>query len=169
MRKLCLAVALVLIAAGALYAQGADGGQGPVYYNDLGMNFVAQFAGMLSEPMIIALEGNYQHSFGKMGLDIGLGYSKVMDYDISAFSVMAGPALFFGGNGVDGLWLRARAGFISVNDAGLSSFGFGADAHLGYNLVLKSMVMPWVIAPFAGIVYAGQASFQWGISMGGVF
>ncbi|MBN1519725.1 MAG: hypothetical protein JW923_06515 [Spirochaetales bacterium] len=169
MKKHLFVVVLLVLAVGFASAQNASSVQSAGYDNYLGYNIVGMLAGALSQPVSLGIEGGFQHSFGLLGLDLGVGYSRFLDYDLSAFTVLAGPVLFFGNEGVKGLWARARGGIISLTENGIGSIYFCADAHLGYNVVIDSMMMPMVLGPFAGIVYAGQARFQWGLNLGWAF
>lgn len=149
--------------------------------NFLGYNFTSMIfsalGGVLDFPFC------YQHSFGKFGIDVGFEYATnallaTSSYGIqtSAIAVSAGPAWFPMGKGVSGLFVRARGSLVfataTYKGTSVTGTGFGADAHVGYNVVIPSMVpgSATVITPFAGFqTNPTTTGFSWGVNLGMAF
>lgn len=145
-------------------------------YNMTGMLFSA-LGGVFDMPFY------YQHSFGKVGLDLGFEYATNdligSDYytaSSTAIAISAGPTWFPAGKGVSGLFVRARASLIfataSYKGVSASATGFGADAHIGYNWVLPTMIpnLSMAITPFVGFQTSSSVTgFSWGVGIAYAF
>lgn len=183
-KVLCLVLSLVLL-SGFVAAQETPEASNPstppsasnfLGYNLAGM-IVSGLAGIYSLPL------DYQHAFTKWGIDVGAEYatndlmnSLYYSPKVEALSIAAGPVYFFSGKGVAGFFARARVSTTVVTatykGASQTATALGFDTHVGYNIILPSM-MPGcntTITPFAGLMVGGSTpAFNWGLNMGAAF
>lgn len=160
MKRLFLVIVLAL-AATALFAEEPPAPlQNGFTYNASAM-IIGALGGLLDFPI------EFQHSFGGFGVDLMAEYAMSLSSSASLASFMAGPVLYFSG-GIEGLFVRARGGIVTVLTGG-HGMAFVADAHLGWNLILRGPSGDIILAPEVGVILGSGLSFNWAVKVGWAF